>query len=90
LREVIIIVHTIGRVAIEREVTLRSSDSPDGITNPFVRSMRKLEFGEGLDFEGEAMDPTPIGSINIEISTSRHYVRERCIDLDLRAGVFHG
>ncbi len=30
------------------------------------------------------MDPTPICRINIEVSTKRHGVRERCVDLDLR------
>ena len=43
-------------------------------------------FVEGLEWECEAMEPTPIGRINIEVITECHGVREGCIDLNLRAG----
>jgi hypothetical protein len=54
--------------------------------------MRELEFVEGLEWECEAMNPTPIGGINVEVITECHGVRERCIDLNLRAGgtIDHG
>ena len=79
-----IVVHNIERVGAQRKVTFCSNDGSDGIANPFVRPLRELQCIEGLYWEGETMDPMPIGRMNIEVSSKRHGVRERRIDLDLK------
>jgi hypothetical protein len=79
-----IVIHNIGRVRTGRKVTFCSNDDPDGVADPFVRPLRKLECIEGLLWEGEAVDPTPIGRTNIEVGAKRYGTREGCINLDLR------
>ena len=79
-----IVIYNIGQVRTGRKVAFSSNDDSDGVADPFVRPLRELECIKGFYWEGEAMDPTPIGRINIEVGAKRYRTRERCIDLDLR------
>ena len=72
-----------------KKVALRSNDNSDGVADPFERSPRELEYSESVDWEGETVDPSPIGGIKIEACARRHDKREQCIDLDLRRSLSH-
>ncbi len=66
-----IVVHNTERVGAQRKVAFCSDDGSDGIANPFVRPLRELQCIEGLDWEGETMNPMPIRREKIKYGVKR-------------------
>ena len=77
--EVMVVFHDIvRRVRTEREVTLGANDNSGGIANPFVGLWCELMAAEGVEWEGKAVGPIPVGMLKIV-----RIEKEHCEDLDL-------
>lgn len=71
--EAIVIFDTFGRVERllkERKATVCSNDYSSGITVPFVWPMQEPQSVEGFQRNREAIDPAPVGKVEMEVASS--------------------